>query len=178
MTEPRLSLQELKAQVGDRAVRATLHAQVVARNERITRDQKPYLNFSSRDGAVLRFKIWNNHPFFTRCAELEAGVFIEATGEFAEESSGLSSARWIAASSTRTSARNFCWVRPIGAIAWPDYVEVLAKVDSIRDPRLRESHLKKLSRASRAAAARTYHQRAAAAWHRASANAARGRRAL
>src|SRR5471032_1390665 len=88
MTEPRMSLAELKAQVAASAgtpVRATVRAQVVARNERATRDQKPYFDFELGDGAtVLRFKIWNNHPFLAQCAGLEAGAFLEATGEFAD----------------------------------------------------------------------------------------------
>ncbi len=164
MTEPRLSLQELKAQVATGApVRATLHAQVVARNERITRDQKPYFEFELGDGAaVLRFKIWNNHPFYSRCAELEAGAFIEATGEFAEGKFGPEFRTLDCRELDEAEREDLLLGSPdrrdrLAA----DYVEVLAKVDSIRDPRLREVcalFLKKFeSRFRRAAAARTYH---------------------
>src|SRR4249920_3403332 len=88
MTEPRLSLAELKAQVaaaGGAPVRATVHAQVVARHERATREQKPYFDFELGDGAsTLRFKIWNNHPFFATCAGLASEAFIEVSGEFTD----------------------------------------------------------------------------------------------
>jgi len=165
MTEPRLSLAELKAQVAAAGapVRATLHAQVVARIDRITRDQKPYFEFELGDGAtVLRFKIWNNHPFYTRCAELEAGAFIEATGEFAEGKFGPEFRTLECRELDEAEREELLFGSPdrrdrLAA----DFAEVLAKVNSIRDPRLREVcalFLKKFeSRFRRAAAARTYH---------------------
>ena len=166
MTEARLSLAELRAQVAAAGapVRATLQAQVVARNERVTRDQKPYFEFELSDGVtVLRFKIWNNHPFFARCSELEAGAFIEATGEFADGGKFGPEIRSLECRELDDAEREEVLLGSPDRrdrLA-TDYAEVVAKVDSIQDPRLREISvlfLKKFeSRFRRAAAARNYH---------------------
>jgi 3'-5' exoribonuclease len=167
MTEARLSLAELRAQVAATAcvpVRATVHTQVLARNERATRDQKPYFDLELGDGTtVLRFKIWNNHPFFARCAELEAGAFIEATGEFADGGKFGPEFRTLECRELNEIEREELLLGSPDRRARldADFAEVVAKVETIRDPRLREIcalFLRKFeARFRRAAAARNYH---------------------
>src|SRR5258708_38789867 len=167
MSDTRLSLAELKAQVSAAPgvpVRATIHAQIIARNERATRDQKPYFDLELGDGTmVLRFRIWNNHPFFARCAELEAGAFIEATGEFADSGKFGPEFRTLECRELNDDEREELLLGSPDRRARldADFAEVVAKVEAIRDPRLREIcglFLRKFeARFRRAAAARNYH---------------------
>jgi len=167
MTEPRLSLAELKAQVAAASgapIRAVVHAQIVARTERSTREQKPYFDFELGDGATtLRFKIWNNHPFFARCGELEAESFIEAIGEFTDGGKFGPEFRTLQCRELTDAEREELLLGSVDRrerLA-ADFNDVVAKVASIGDPRLRalgELFLQKFeARFRRAAAARNYH---------------------
>lgn len=167
MSEPRLSLAELKAQVAAAAgatVEGTVHAQVLARTARTTREQKPYFDFELGDGvAHLRFKIWNNHPFYTACASLEPGDFIEAEGEFSGHGTFGPEIRTLRCRPLREDEREELLLGSPERRARldADYAVIVGLVDSIADPRLRAVSRLFLERFEgrfrRAAAARTYH---------------------
>lgn len=167
MSEAPLSLAELKTQVaaaGGAPVEATLHVQVLARTARTTRDQKPYFDFELGDGgAHLRFKIWSNHPFHGACASLEAGDFIEAEGEFAGHGTFGPEIRALRCRPLNADEREELLLGSPERRARLDldYADIVRRVESIGDPRLRsvcKLFLERFEgRFRRAAAARTYH---------------------
>ena len=167
MSEPRLSLVELKLQVAAAAgapVGASVHAQVLARTARMTREQKPYFDFELGDGgAHLRFKIWSNHPFYGACASLEPGDFIEAEGEFAGHGTYGPEIRSLRCRALTGDEREELLLGSPERRARldHDYADIVRLVESVADPRLRAVaglFLERFeNRFRRAAAARSFH---------------------
>jgi len=91
-----LTISDLKRAVQEDRVEARIHAQIDALNRKETREQKPFWELTLADAqAKMTLRVWSDSPNFAICGELEAGNFVEVSGDFTHSASyGVESKRW------------------------------------------------------------------------------------
>jgi 3'-5' exoribonuclease len=158
------TIEQLKQQQSCDLGARLLHAQVDEIASKLTREQKPYLEFQLRDRtASFLLRIWNDHPFYGFCSGLRAGNFVELNGEFFVSTNfGLEVKNWkIRLLSAEEKSDLLAGPPEIREQQSADYGAIERFVESLRDPRLRELSLLFLrdygERLKRAAGARNYH---------------------
>jgi 3'-5' exoribonuclease len=158
------TIEQLKQQQSCDLGARLLHAQVDEIASKLTREQKPYLEFQLRDRtASFLLRIWNDHPFYGFCSGLRAGNFVELNGEFFVSTNfGLEVKNWkIRLLSAEEKSDLLAGPTEIRERQSADYGAMERFVESLRDPRLRELSLLFLrdygERLKRAAGARNYH---------------------
>ena len=158
------TVEELKRQAALSAFSASVQVQVQSLIEKLTRDQKPYLELHLRDStAAFLIRVWHDHPCFAFCSQLHPGDAVSISGEFAfNPNFGLETKEW----SARFLAPEECasllaGPERIRAKQAADYEFILDSANSLRDPRLRLLSTRFLEefgdRFRRSAAARSYH---------------------
>jgi 3'-5' exoribonuclease len=90
------SISDLKTRAAGNRVEAAVHGQVESLQKKSTKEGKPFWEVTLADAeAKMTLRAWSDGPAFASCEELAAGVFIEASGEFANNGSfGLDAKRW------------------------------------------------------------------------------------
>lgn len=164
MSHEVLTVEELKREAAFATVSASVHVQVEDSTEKLTRDQKRYLELRLRDStAAFLVRVWHDHPCFAFCSQLRQGDSVSIDGEFVVNPNfGLETKDW--------SARFLTPEELTSLLAGPerirtkqaaDYEFIRACVESMRDPRLRLLAARFLhefgARLGRSAAARNYH---------------------
>lgn len=159
-----LTVEELKREAASSAVSASVHVQVQNLTEKLTRDQKRYLELHLRDStAAFLIRVWHDHPCFDFCSQLRPSDSVSIDGEFAiNPNFGLETRDWSARFLTTEEVTSLlAGPERIRAKQAADYEFIRACVDSLRDPRLRLLSARFLhefgDRFRRSAAARNYH---------------------
>ena len=158
------TVEELKRQAALSAFSASVQVQVQSLIEKLTRDQKPYLELHLRDStAAFLIRVWHDQPCFVFCSQLRPGDAVSISGEFAfNPNFGLEAKEWSARFLTpEERASLLAGPERIRAKQAADYEFILDSANSLRDPRLRLLSTRFLEefgdRFRRSAAARSYH---------------------
>ena len=101
-----VTISELKARATERAAEYAVRAQVSAVVEKMAKSGKPYYEVrlaDAEDAYVLR--AWNDTPGFAAAAQLEAGSFVEVSGQWVDAGDfGVEAKRWEARGLTEAEA--------------------------------------------------------------------------
>ncbi len=159
-----LSLKDVRGQVQAGPVEARVHVQVDAAAAKVTRDGKPYCELTLADAADrMTLRVWSDHPEYQACGTLQGSDFIELSGEFLQHQQyGLDARRWKVRALTAAETAELLQGPPeLRARQAVDFAEIVARVQTIGDPRLRslgEAFLAEYGeRFKRTAGARSYH---------------------
>ncbi len=165
MSEAFLSLAAWRGEAAKArgAFRARMRAQIAGRVEKQTKGGKPYfeLEFADATGKET-FRIWSDAPFFTACATLNAGDWVEFEGDFEKTNFGIEPRRLAVRALTAPEVESLLTGSPERqARLASDAADLQRLIEGMREPRLRALCLLLLARHGvrfrRAAAARTFH---------------------
>lgn len=134
------SISSLKRAALQGRVEGRLPAQIEALARKETREGKPFFEVALTDGEErLVLRAWSDSPAFSLCEGLEAGAFVEVSGEFAHSAAfGVESRRWTCQPLTPEQRAALLGGPPeLRARQETDFQHILATVASLRDPRLR-----------------------------------------
>ncbi|MGI8819530.1 MAG: 3'-5' exoribonuclease YhaM family protein [Chthoniobacterales bacterium] len=159
-----LTLNEVRRRTQAGPASARVHVQVETALAETTRDGKPYCKLTLADAADrMMLRVWNDHQDFKACDSLQAGDFIEVTGEFAQSAQfGLEVKNWRQRSLQPSEIAGLLQGPPeLRAKQAADWEYMLERVVAIGDPRLRalcEAFVSEWGeRFRRTAGARSYH---------------------
>jgi 3'-5' exoribonuclease len=159
-----LSISEIRRRAQNGIVAARVHVQVNAAEAKATRDGKPYCELSLADACDrMTLRVWSDHPDYRACEALQVSEFIEISGEFAQHQQfGLEAKQWTSRRLTSDEISDLLAGPPeLRAKQTDDWNQILARVKTIADPRLRalcETFLAEFGeRFRRTAGARSYH---------------------
>ncbi|MBV8816357.1 MAG: HD domain-containing protein [Verrucomicrobia bacterium] len=135
-----ISIQELRERVITGPVLTAVFAQIESITEKQTRDQKPYYELVLRDlVGVMTIRVWNDHPAFNFCSQVQPGAPVCIEGEFwAGNSYGLEVRNWqIRDLNLDERAMLFEGPEQVRERQRNDFNEIASTIESIGDPRLR-----------------------------------------
>jgi 3'-5' exoribonuclease len=134
-----LAIAQLKRLAGEGKIEASVHGQFDAVTRKDTREGKPFFEVSLADSeGRLTLRAWSDAPAFAFCEKFGAGVFVEVTGEFANNGTfGLDAKRWNVRE-LKPDERDtlLAGSETLRAKQAADFAELDALVASIADPRL------------------------------------------
>ena len=85
-----LSISQLKKTAGEAPAAAAVDVQLQARAERVTKNNKPYLELTLADSTgSFTLKVWSDSPLFKAVGPLEDGTILRLSGEWTQNQYGL-----------------------------------------------------------------------------------------
>ncbi len=134
-----MTLREVRQAVVQGPLEARVHVQLESAAAKTTRDQKPYCELTLADAADrMSLRVWSDHPNYKACDSMQAGDFLEITGEFYQHHQyGLDVRRWKTRSLT-SEERSALLAGPpaLRAKQANDWEFIVDTTAAIRDPRL------------------------------------------
>jgi 3'-5' exoribonuclease len=134
-----MTLRQIREAVPQGTIEARVHVQLEAAAAKMTREQKPYCELTLADaGDRMTLRVWSDHPNYKSCDSMQAGDFLEITGEFYQHQQyGLDARRWKTRSLTSEERAALLQGPPeLRAKQAADWDFILATSAAIRDPRL------------------------------------------
>lgn len=134
-----MTLRQIREAVPQGALEARVHVQLESAAAKMTREQKPYCELTLADaGDRMTLRVWSDHPNYKSCDSMQAGEFLEITGEFYQHQQyGLDARRWKTRSLTSEERAALLQGPPeLRAKQAGDWDFILATSAAIRDPRL------------------------------------------
>jgi type IV secretory pathway VirB3-like protein len=135
-----ISIQELRERVITGPVLTAVFAQIESITEKQTRDQKPYYELVLRDlVGVMTIRVWNDHPAFNFCSQVQPGAPVCIEGEFwAGNSYGLEVRNWqLRDLNLDERAMLFEGPEQVRERQRNEFNEIASTIESVGDPRLR-----------------------------------------
>ena len=135
-----LTINVLKARVLEGRLEASVHGQVDTLTRKETKDGKPFYELILADAeGKLTLRAWSDAPSFGSCEQMQAGDFIEVTGDFAHSTGfGLDARRWTCRELT-TEERDELLAGPpeLRKRQATDFEFITREIAQVADPRLR-----------------------------------------
>lgn len=158
------TLAELKTSADAQPTLGRVHVQLESVTRKVTREGKPFLEIQFLDATThISLRVWNDHPEYASHSSLEAGEFLELTGEFFRNGNFGIDIRKYHLRPLNDEEREALLAGPpeLRAKQSADHAEILRLVETLIDPRLRaicQTFLAELgARFSRTAGARFVH---------------------
>lgn len=134
-----MTLREIREAVARGPQEARVHVQLETAAAKMTREQKPYCELTLADaGDRMTLRVWSDHPNYKACDSMQAGDFLEITGEFYQHQQyGLDVRRWTTRRLTNEERAALLQGPPmLRAKQAADWEFIVATTAAIRDPRL------------------------------------------
>lgn len=112
----------------------------MAKVEKETKGGKPYLEVKFADATGhLVLKAWENHQQFSQIRNVEEGCAVEVTGQFTQNQWGIDGSPWSFLLLDEAATAILMAGDPaLSERQKRDYADIVAFIDSLQDPRLRE----------------------------------------
>lgn len=159
----RLSLKELNQLPPTIPESAEIHAQLTQRSQKITRNNKPYLDITLADGEeTVSFKVWEDKPWYSSLTQTPERDFLSLTGYWMKGEYGIEVNELVVRPLEEAEREALLLGNPELKLRQEKALDdILRHVASFADPRLKEISglfLQKYGeRFRRTAAARAYH---------------------
>ena len=134
-----LTLKQIRQSVPNGPLEARVDVQLETVAAKLTREQKPYCELTLADaGDRMTLRVWSDHPNYKACDSMQAGDFVEISGEFYQHQQfGLDVRRWSTRPLTKDEQTQLLQGPPeLRARQAADWEFIVATTAAIRDPRL------------------------------------------